>query len=50
MELITSENILIIGSTLLIAGVLIGKSSYKIGLPLILIFLLVGMGLSLIHI
>ena len=44
MELITSENILIIGSTLLIAGVLIGKSSYKIGLPLLLIFLLVGMG------
>ncbi len=44
MELITSENILLIGSTLLIAGVLIGKSSYRIGLPLLLIFLLVGMG------
>ena len=41
---ITSENILLIGSTLLIAGVLIGKTSYKIGLPLLLIFLLVGMG------
>lgn len=44
MNYITSENILIIGSTLLIAGVLIGKTSYKIGLPLLLIFLLVGMG------
>ncbi len=43
MELITSENILLIGSVLLVAGVLIGKSSYRIGLPLLLIFLLVGM-------
>ena len=43
MELITSENILLIGSTLLIAGVLIGKSSYRFGLPLLLIFLFVGM-------
>lgn len=32
------------GSILLIAGVLIGKTSYRIGLPLLLIFLLVGMG------
>lgn len=44
MNVITSENILLIGSTLLIAGVLIGKSSYRIGLPLLLIFLLVGIG------
>lgn len=43
MEFITSENILLVGSTILVAGVLIGKSSYKIGLPLLLIFLLVGM-------
>ena len=43
MELITSENIILIGSILLIAGVLIGKSSYRFGLPLLLIFLLVGM-------
>ena len=42
--MITSENILLIGSILLIAGVLIGKSSYRFGLPLLLIFLLVGMG------
>lgn len=44
MELITSENILLIGSALLIAGVLIGKTSYRIGLPLLLIFLISGMG------
>ena len=42
--MITSENILLIGSILLIAGVLIGKTSYRFGLPLLLIFLLVGMG------
>ena len=44
MEHITSENILLIGSILLAAGVFIGKSSYRIGLPLLLVFLLVGMG------
>lgn len=43
MGFITSENIILVGSTLLIAGVLIGKSSYRFGLPLLLIFLLVGM-------
>ncbi|MDE5643091.1 MAG: potassium/proton antiporter [Muribaculaceae bacterium] len=43
LENITSENILLAGSILLIAGVLIGKSSYRSGLPLLLIFLLVGM-------
>jgi len=44
MNIITSENILAVGSVLLIAGVLIGKLSYRVGLPLLLIFLLVGMG------
>lgn len=44
MNAITSENILLTGSILLIAGVLIGKTSYRIGLPLLLIFLLVGIG------
>ena len=29
---------------LLVAGVMIGKSSYRFGLPLLLVFLLVGMG------
>ncbi len=40
---ITSENILLIGSLLLGAGVIIGKSSYRFGLPILLIFLIVGM-------
>ena len=42
--MISSENILLIGTLLLIAGVLFGKSGYRTGLPLLLIFLLVGMG------
>ena len=44
MEILTGENILLLGSILLIAGVLIGKTSYRTGLPLLLVFLLVGMG------
>lgn len=43
MAILSSENIILFGSLLLIAGVLIGKSSYRFGLPLLLIFLLVGM-------
>lgn len=42
--MITSENILVVGSLLLVSGVFIGKLSYRVGLPLLLIFLLVGMG------
>lgn len=41
--ILSSENILLLGAVLLIAGVLIGKSGYRTGLPLLLIFLLVGM-------
>jgi len=44
MTTISSENILLLGSLFLIAGVLIGKTSYRTGLPLLLVFLLVGMG------
>ncbi len=44
MQLHTGESILLFGSILLIAGVLIGKTGYRTGLPLLLIFLLVGMG------
>ena len=43
MHSISTENVLLIGSCLLMAGVLMGKTSYRIGLPLLLIFLLVGM-------
>lgn len=40
---ITGENILLVSSVLLIAGVMMGKSSYRTGLPLLLVFLFVGM-------
>ena len=45
MEYITTENILLVGSLLLVAGVLIGKTSYRFGLPLLLIFLFSGYGI-----
>lgn len=44
IQLHTGESILLFGSILLIAGVLIGKTGYRTGLPLLLIFLLVGIG------
>lgn len=40
---ITAENILLVSSILILFGVMIGKSSYRTGLPLLLVFLLVGM-------
>lgn len=43
MDIITGENILLVGAIILIVSVLIGKSSYRTGLPLLLIFLIVGM-------
>lgn len=43
MTIVSGESILLVGSILLIAGVLIGKSSYRTGLPLLLVFLIVGM-------
>ncbi|MDE6628137.1 MAG: potassium/proton antiporter [Muribaculaceae bacterium] len=43
MNLISGENILLVGSAILIAGVMLGKTSYRTGLPLLLVFLLVGM-------
>lgn len=39
----TIDNILLTGSLLLVAAVMLGKSSYRTGLPLLLVFLLVGM-------
>ena len=41
--ILSSENILLLGAVLLIAGVLIGKSGYRTGLLSSFIFLLVGM-------
>ncbi|MCG2462332.1 potassium/proton antiporter [Flavobacteriaceae bacterium F89] len=40
---ITIENILLIGSLLLFISVIIGKPSYKFGVPTLLIFLVIGM-------
>lgn len=40
---ITAENILLIGSILLFFSLLAGKTSYKFGVPTLLLFLLVGM-------
>lgn len=53
MEL-TIENILLIGSLLLFVSIVVGKTSYKFGVPTLLLFLLIGMlagsdGLGGIH-
>ncbi|MBO5780727.1 MAG: potassium/proton antiporter [Muribaculaceae bacterium] len=44
MGYITSDNVILVGSILLMCGVMFGKISYRLGLPLLLVFLLVGMG------
>jgi potassium/hydrogen antiporter len=51
---ITIENILLIGSLLLLVSVIAGKTSYRFGVPTLLLFLVVGMlagseGLGGIH-
>ncbi len=43
MNFITSENILLTGSILLFASILVGKTGYKFGVPALLLFLMVGM-------
>lgn len=40
---VTIENILLIGSLLLFISIVVGKTSYKFGVPTLLLFLLVGM-------
>jgi cell volume regulation protein A len=40
---ITIENILLVGSLLLLISVIVGKQSYKFGVPTLLIFLAIGM-------
>ena len=40
---ITIENILLVGSLLLLISVIVGKPSYKFGVPTLLIFLVIGM-------
>ncbi len=40
---LTIENILLIGSLLLFIGIIVGKTSYRFGVPALLLFLAVGM-------
>ncbi len=40
---VTVENILLIGSLLLFISIIVGKTSYRFGVPTLLLFLLVGM-------
>lgn len=41
---ITTQNILLIGSVLLFISIMIGKTGTKLGVPVLLLFLIVGMG------
>lgn len=40
---LTIENILLVGSILLLVSVLAGKTSYKFGIPTLILFLIIGM-------
>ena len=40
---LTTENILLIGSILLFVSLLAGKTSYKLGVPVLIFFLAIGM-------
>ncbi|REG87669.1 potassium/proton antiporter [Winogradskyella sediminis] len=40
---LTTENILLIGSLLLFISIIVGKTSYKFGVPTLLLFLAIGM-------
>lgn len=40
---LTIENILLVGSVLLLISILVGKTSYKFGVPTLLLFLAIGM-------
>ena len=42
----TAENILLLGSVLIFCSILIGKTGYRFGIPTLLLFLLVGMGIG----
>lgn len=51
---LTIENILLVGSLLLIVSIIVGKTSYKFGVPTLLLFLAIGMlagsdGIGRIH-
>lgn len=40
---LTTENILLIGSILLFISIIVGKTSYRFGVPTLLLFLAIGM-------
>ena len=40
---LTIENILLIGSLLLFVSIVVGKTSYKFGVPTLLLFLIISM-------
>ena len=40
---ITIENIILVGSVLLLVSILAGKTSYRFGIPTLLLFLTIGM-------
>lgn len=40
---LTIENILLVGSILLFISIIVGKTSYKFGVPTLLLFLAIGM-------
>lgn len=44
--LITTQNILLIGSILLFISIMIGKTGGRLGIPVLLLFLMVGMGVG----
>ena len=46
MKSFTPENILFIGSLMLLIGLLAGKMSSRVGVPSLLLFLLIGMGMG----
>ncbi|MEO8773075.1 MAG: potassium/proton antiporter [Gelidibacter sp.] len=41
--ILTSENILLVGSILLFISIIVGKTSYKFGVPTLILFLAIGM-------
>ena len=40
---LTIENILLVGSLMLLLSIVVGKTSYKFGVPTLLLFLAIGM-------
>ncbi len=44
LMLLTTQNILLIGSILLFISIIIGKTGIRLGIPVLLLFLIVGMG------